>query len=346
MARSTRIEFAGAWYHVMSRGVARMPTFLDDDDRRAFLAMVGRLVAEGALETHAFCLMPNHYHLLLRTPAGNLARWIRHLNGDYARRFNARHRRVGHVWQGRYKAILVEDGAYLREVSRYIHLNPNRAKITRPAERYPWSSYRNFVGGPAAVDWVETGTLLGEFDGDRAAYRAYVEAGKGEKAVSPFERAHAGLVLGGEAFVRRVLARLAGRRGDVPEPALRAIRRQARPSAEAVDEVVARLFAEVGPARRRRLAMYAERLYSPLRPSEIARRHGRSPAAVTLAVRDLALAARSDAALAAGLESLGRALAGDRTGDGTAAKRTPGAEGAPSLGSGAKRRPRARPANA
>ncbi len=303
----------------MSRGVARLPTFLEDADRSSFLEIVGGLVAEGAIEVHAFCLMPNHYHMLVRTPGGDLRRWIRHVNGDYARRFNARHRRVGHLWQGRYKAILVEDGVYLREVSRYIHLNPNRAKITRPAERYRWSSYRNYVGGPVAVAWVDTGALLAEFDGDRDAYRAYVEAGKGEKAVSPFERAVAGLVLGGEEFVKRVLARVAGRRSDVPESGLRALHRQARPSAEQVDEVVERLFADVGPARRRRLAMYAERLYSRLRPSEIARRHERSPAAVTLAVRDLEREAACDAGFAARLEK----LRGELESDGTAGVRSP-----------------------
>lgn len=108
----------------MSRGVARRATFVDDDDRRAFLEIIGGLVELGALEVFAFCLMPNHYHLLAQTPSGELGRWMRHVNGDYVRRFNVRHRRVGHLWQGRYKAILVEEGKYLRECSRYIHRNP------------------------------------------------------------------------------------------------------------------------------------------------------------------------------------------------------------------------------
>ena len=97
MSRATRIEFDGACYHVMSRGVARRTTFLDDDDRRSFLGIVSELVKVGALEVFAFCLMPNHYHLLARTPSGELARWMRHVNGDYVRRFNVRHRRVGHL---------------------------------------------------------------------------------------------------------------------------------------------------------------------------------------------------------------------------------------------------------
>jgi REP element-mobilizing transposase RayT len=107
VSRAVRIDFDGAYYHVMSRGVARMPTFLDDEDRRRLLEIIGELVDRGDFEVHAFCLMPNHYHLLVCTPHGGLSRWMRHVNGDYVRWFNIRHRRVGHLWQGRYKAILV-----------------------------------------------------------------------------------------------------------------------------------------------------------------------------------------------------------------------------------------------
>ena len=144
-----------------------MPTFLDDEDRRHFLGIIGELVDRGDLEVHAFCLMPNHYHLLVCTPHGGLSLWMRHVIGDYVRWFNPRHSRVGHLWQGRYKAILVQDAAYLRECSRYIDhisslLNPNRSKLTRPAQRYREEgkrsdrAYRNYVGAPPAVCWVQT----------------------------------------------------------------------------------------------------------------------------------------------------------------------------------------------
>ncbi len=308
MSRATRLESDGAVYHVMARGVARMPTFLDDADRESFLEVLGRLVEQGALEVLAYCLMPNHYHLLARTPHAGLARWIWHVNGDHVRRFNHRHCRVGHLWQGRYKAILVETGTYLHECSRYIHLNPNRAKITRPAERYRWSSYRNYVAGPAAVPWVETRTILDGFGGDREAYRAYVEAGKGEKQVSPFERAVAGLVLGGEAFVARARDWLKRRRHTGDQPSLAALRRSGRADPKRVEKAVLEVFAEERPARKRRLLLCAQRLYSSLRPAEIARRYQRTPAAVTLAVRDLAEEARRNHRLAAGLASLARSL--------------------------------------
>lgn len=308
MSRATRLEFAGAVYHVMARGVARMPTFLDDADRESFLDLLGRLVEQGALEVLAYCLMPNHYHLLVRTPHAGLARWMRHVNGDYVLRFNHRHRRVGHLWQGRYKAILVETGACLHECSRYIHLNPNRAKTTRPAQRYRWSSYRSYVAGPAAVPWVETRTILDGFGGDRQAYRAYVEAGKGEKEVSPFERAVAGLVLGGATFVARARDRLKRRRLTGDQPSLAALRRSGKADPKRIEQAMEKIFAQERPARKRRLLLFAQRLYSSLRPSEIARRYQRTPAAVTLAVRDLAEEAKRNPRLAAGLASLARSL--------------------------------------
>ncbi len=308
MSRATRVEFDGACYHVMSRGVARTRTFLDDEDRESFLEILGALVHCGALEVHAFCLMPNHNHLLLRTPHAELARWMRHVNGDYVRRFNVRHRRVGKLWQGRYKAILVEEGNYLRECSRYIHLNPNRAKMTRPAERYRWSSYRNYVGGRAVASWVETGLVLAGFEGGQQDYRAYVEAGKGERQISPFERAVAGLVLGGEEFVASVREMLAERRASEDEPSIAAVRRTARAQPERVEAAVQQVFGGERPARRRRLLLYAQRRYSWLRPAEIARRYGRTRAAVALATRDLDAEAKENPDLSAGLQTLAQVL--------------------------------------
>ncbi|MBI3099912.1 MAG: transposase [Planctomycetes bacterium] len=310
MSRAVRVEHAGAWYHVMARGVARMPTFLDDEDRRAFLRKLGRLMDRGALEIHSFCLMPNHYHLLVRTPRGELARWMRHVNGEYVRGFNYRHRRVGHLWQGRYKAILVEDGRYLKECSRYIYLNPNRAKITRPAERYFWSSYRNYVGGgPRAVAWVETRAVLREFEGDRKAYRAYVEAGKGERPVSRFEGAVAGLVLGSEEFVVRVRRMLSGRQDPGETPSLRILARGARPAPEAVERVVEKVFADAGPARKGRLTLWAQRAHSGLRPVEIARRYSRRHSSVAMAHREVEEESRTDPDLRRRLAEVAHALA-------------------------------------
>ncbi len=283
-----------------------MPTFLDDDDRRTFLRKLGRLVERGVLEVHAYCLMPNHYHLLLRTPRAGLARWMRHVNGDYVRAFNFKHRRVGHLWQGRYKAILIGEPRYLKECSRYIHLNPNRAKMTRPAERYPWSSYRNYVGGRKTATWVETKAVLGEFGGDRRRYRAYVEAGKGEKPVSPFERAVAGLALGSEEFLGRVRKWASSLRRTGEQPTLRALEREGRMRPDRVEAEVEAVFPEAGRVRKRRLMMYALRVHSGRGPVEIGRRYGLTHTAARLAVRDLQAEAARDPELASRLAKLGK----------------------------------------
>lgn len=313
MSRGLRVEFDGAIYHVMSRGVGRMRTFLDDDDREVFLDMVGRVVAEEGWIIDAFCLMPNHYHLLCETPNGDLSRWMRQLNGGYARRFNHKHRRVGHLWQGRYKAILVEDGDYFLECSRYIHLNPNRSKLTRPAERYKWSSYRSTVGrGVSPVDWVSTERTLSNFDGTPEAYREFVESGRGEKPISPFERAVAGLVLGGEELVEKVRRLTTRLESNIEQPALRHLQRMGKAEPDEVETLVEELFADEPPRRQRRLMLYGLRKHSRLRPSEIARRHGRSPGAVTLAVRDLDIEAMTNIALRTGLDRLKHAVATSR----------------------------------
>jgi hypothetical protein len=252
---------------------------------------------------------------------------MRQVNGGYSKWFNRRYGRVGHLWQGRYKAILVEDGPYFLECGRYIHLNPSRSRLTRPAERYPWSSYRNFVrAGVPRVSWVSTERTLAHFGGSRSRqrqarqrqarqqqaqrrYRAFVEAGRGERPVNPFERAFAGLVLGGEAFVERIRGLAAGRPDTGTQPALSALKRLSKAEAEDVERLVSEHFAHAVPQRRRRLMLYALRKHSQLRPTEIARRYGRTPAAVSVAVRDLDREAAADADLAQRLARLADAIA-------------------------------------
>lgn len=287
-----------------------MPTFFDDTDRMDFLDRVGGLVGRGDVIVHAFCLMPNHYHLLCETPHGRLAKMIRHINGDYARSFNSRHRRVGHLWQGRYKAILVQDGPYLLECSRYIHLNPNRSRLTRPAERYRWSSYRNYIGAaPACVPWIVTEKIVAAFDGDRRRYREWVESGKGEKSINPFERAVAGLVLGSEALVARVRGILEGRPTGLDEPsAKRLCTAASKPAPEVIEAQVREIFGNETPRRRRTLRYYALRRYSSLGVSGIAHRCQCSSTAVSMAVKRLDDEAKHTEALAAGLNRLAISL--------------------------------------
>ena len=146
MSRPLRIEYPGAVYHVTSRGDARRPIFCDDKDRLLFLEVLASIVSRFHWLCHAYCLMNNHYHLIVETPEGNLSRGMRQLNGVYTQRFNRRHRKPGHVFQGRYKAIVVEKESYLLELCRYVVLNPVRAKAVETPEAWNWSSYRATAG--------------------------------------------------------------------------------------------------------------------------------------------------------------------------------------------------------
>jgi len=204
MARPLRIEFPGALYHVTSRGNAREPIFLEDSDRQVFLHRLGQVVESHLWLCHAYCLMTNHYHLLVETPEANLSRGMRRLNGRYSQCFNRRHERVGHVMQGRFTGILVERESHLLELARYVVLNPVRAGMVAAAEDYPWSSLRATVGLSPAPSWLTPVGLLARF-GSRSRYLEFVREGVG--AASPWT-ARRGALLGSEEFVERLSARL------------------------------------------------------------------------------------------------------------------------------------------
>ena len=154
MARPLRIEFAGALYHVTSRGDGQEAIYLDDVDREAFDAVLAEVCERFNWAIHAGCQMTNHYHLLIETPDANLSAGMRQLNGLYTQRFNRRHARVGHVFQGRYKAILVQKETYLLELARYIVLNPVRARMVRAPKDWSWSSYRATAALASPPPWL------------------------------------------------------------------------------------------------------------------------------------------------------------------------------------------------
>ena len=214
MARPLRIEFPGALYHVTARGNARQDIFQDDKDRQQFLTVLGRVVSRFHLVVHAYCLMDNHFHLLVETPDGNLSKAMRQLNGVYTQAFNRRHKRVGHVLQGRFKAILVDRDSYLLELCRYVVLNPVRAKITRKADTYPWSSYRATAGLTFTPPYLTIDWLLSQFSQQRAAaqrkYQRFVAAGIGQD--SPWEEVRGQVLLGSEGFVERLAPGLRDKR--------------------------------------------------------------------------------------------------------------------------------------
>jgi REP element-mobilizing transposase RayT len=204
MARPLRVEFAGAVYHVTARGNTQQPIWLDDADRRLFLKTLAEVVDRYAWLCHAYCLMPNHYHLLVETPRANLSLGARHLNGVYAQAFNRRHARVGHLFQGRYQGILVQREAHLLEVCRYVVLNPVRANLCTRPEDWPWSSFGATAGYLPAPGFLTVEWILGQFGEDRLRARKRYRAFVSEPAsVGPSSTPQGGLYLGDDDFVRR-----------------------------------------------------------------------------------------------------------------------------------------------
>jgi len=206
MARPLRLEFAGALYHITSRGDRGEDIYEDDEDCRQFLQLLDEVCQSYNWVCHAYCLMSNHYHLLIETPDANLSKGMRQLNGVYTQNFNRKHNRIGHVFQGRYKAILVEKQSYLLELARYIVLNPVRAQMVSSARDWPWSSYRATVGQTGGPACLETDWLLAAFGNRKPmaieAYQQFVTEGK--RQPSPWQALRNQVYLGSEAFVDKV----------------------------------------------------------------------------------------------------------------------------------------------
>jgi putative transposase len=212
MARPLRLQFAGALYHVTSRGDGREDIYFGDADRAAWLAVLAHACERFNWRVHAWCQMSNHYHLLLETPEGNLAEGMRQLNGVYTQHVNRMHRRVGHVFQGRYKAVLVERESHLLELARYVVLNPVRASMVSDAADWPWSSYAAMVGKQLAPDWLAVDSLLHAFGRIRAqavaGYVDFVRAGVGLPSV--WEGLRGQVYLGSDAFVESMQRQIKG----------------------------------------------------------------------------------------------------------------------------------------
>jgi putative transposase len=236
MARPLRLEFAGALYHLTARGNARGEIFLDDADRLLFLERLGKEIEQQGWRCYAYCLMGNHYHLLMETPEANLVAGMRRLNGVYTQAFNRRHARVGHVFQGRYKAIVVDKHSYGLELCRYIALNPVRARMVKRPQDWHWSSYRASAGLLAPPAWLDVRWALDQLGSGKraqAAYRRFVGEGIGQ--TSPWERLRGQIWLGGEDFLERMEKLARGR------PAANVPRAQQRPTRLTATEILDRI---------------------------------------------------------------------------------------------------------
>ncbi len=261
MARPLRIEYPGAYYHVTSRGNERKAIFRDDQDREKFLDLLKRTVEEFQLRLHCYVLMVNHYHLLVETPEGGLNRALRYLNGVYTQSFNRRHHRVGHLFQGRYKAILVEKESYLLELSRYVHLNPWRLKKGQDPFTYGWSSLRAYVGQMTLPKWLTTTEVLSYFGSKgKRGYEDFVVEGMRNGFKTPWEEVRGQVVIGSENFVEEVAEKhLWGRRESSGEESR--LREVVGVRPDAVLREVESYFGIEGEEIRRREQRYTEARY-------------------------------------------------------------------------------------
>jgi putative transposase len=214
VSRPLRLEHPGALWHVTARGNERRLIFRDDADRREFLDVLARIVTLFRWRLHAWVLMGNHYHLLLETPEPTLSRGMRQLNGIFTQRFNRRHGRVGHLFQGRFHSVLVEKDSHLVELARYVVLNPVRAGLSKTASGWPWSSFRATAGLERPPAWLETRTTLEAFGTQRGRalerYRAFVSDGHRSR-YDPWELVQGQIYLGGDRFREEAAARLKGK---------------------------------------------------------------------------------------------------------------------------------------
>lgn len=222
MARPLRIEYSGAVYHVTSRGNARERIFVNDADRQVFLEIMGTVIKKYNWLCHSYCLMDNHYHVLLETSDPNLSLGMRQLNGMYTQRFNRQHDRVGHVFQGRYKAILVEKNEHLLELCRYIILNPVRAGMESEPKKWVLSSYKATAYSVKVPEFLTVDWILGQFamtkNKARKGYRKFVADGIANPQESPWKKLVGQIVLGGSDFVADIQSRLSEVKeiGEIP----------------------------------------------------------------------------------------------------------------------------------
>ena len=220
MARPLRIEYEGAVYHVTSRGNERSDIYKSDRDRERFLGYLETAHKRFNIIIHAYCLLSNHYHFIVETPFANLGKFMQFLNSSYTMYFNTKRKRNGHLFQGRYKSILVDKDNYMQELSRYIHLNPVRANIEKRPEDYKWSSYNYYLNEKNKPEYLGTDFTLQYFNRNRKRYREFVEAGMAKKTRDIFEDIKAGFILGDKNFVQEIKKKYLQkdqRREDLPE---------------------------------------------------------------------------------------------------------------------------------
>ena len=315
LTRPLRVEYEEAFYHITARGNERKPIFRDARDRQEMLNILNDAKDCHGINVYAYVLMDNHYHLLIETPRANLVRFMHRLQTVYTNRFNSRHKRAGHLFQGRYKSILVEKENYLLELTRYIHLNPVRAGIARLPEEFQWSSYRSYLGIEKSP-FLSTGWLLGQFSARniktaQLKYRAFVQDGLSDNFHNPFKDLYAGFILGAESFSRSVIHRIKERELSPEIPAQ--ITGKLSPQVSDVKEAVLKefgiteeeLFRRRHNTRALKISFYLARLLTDAPVGVIAKELGsRHYSFVSQSAREIEEEMSKDTALSRLIESI------------------------------------------
>ncbi len=304
MTRPLRIEYPGAYYHITSRGNERKNIFINKGDRKSFLSYLKSAHLRYGAVIHAYCLMYNHYHLFLETPKGNLSQIMRHINGAYTNYFNIRHKRRGHLFQGRYKSIVVEADSYAGELSRYIHLNPVRAGMVEMPEKYSWSSYQCYIGKNKKPDWLTVNFILCYFGKDnlpaRKRYQEFVNARINIKSESPLEKTVASTILGSDNFIELIKDKYLDRKKrDRDLPALKVLRKSPD-IAETYNKIKA--TCNYNASLPKKITLFLFHKYSDKRLKEIGTYFGIGESAVSEASRQFDMILKKDRKLRRKLE--------------------------------------------
>ncbi|WP_321370435.1 transposase [uncultured Desulfuromusa sp.] len=305
MARALRIQYPGAYYHVTSRGNERKDIYKSRRDREKFLSYLESATDRYGALIHGYCLMSNHYHLLLETPEGNLSQIMRHINGAYTTYYNVKRKRSGHLFQGRYHAVLIEADAHITELSRYLHLNPVRAGMVDKPDEHPWSSYQAYIGKTATPQWLRRDFILGYFGkNDKIAqqtYRSFVEDLLGESYESPLKNAF-GNILGDKVFVEEITEQhLRGKEKGRDVPALSKLK-----TGPAVEEIISKVESSIqnDEKRARQVSLYLCHRYSGSRLRDLGNHFNVGESGISEASRRFGARLEKDASLRAIVETL------------------------------------------
>jgi len=296
MARQLRIEYPDAYYHVTARGNERKEIFKSEKDREKFLSYLESAVNRYGAVIHVWCLMSNHYHLLVETPSGNLSQIMQHINGAYTNYFNTKRKRSGHLFQGRYKGILVEADEYALELSRYIHLNPVRIGVVNEPGDYRWSSFQEYTGKRKMADWLSTEFILGYFDKSQSAaqkkYQQFVEEMVGKEHESPLQQMVAATMLGTPEFVATIQEQhIDGKSPDRNLPALKQLK--GKPTIDQILEITRSVIKE-DEKLVTKVAIYLCHRFSGTKLKEIGDQFGVKESAVSQSSRRFALELEKD----------------------------------------------------